>query len=54
MSKLAFLAVGEAVLIFSDIQTTLTLNRVLTYGVLFIGLRNTIELFALRYFDKRM
>ncbi|WP_055667173.1 hypothetical protein [Desnuesiella massiliensis] len=51
---IVFLAVGELVLLFSDIQITLTLNRVLIYGVLFIGLRNAIELFALRYFDKRM
>lgn len=51
---IVFLAVGEAVLLFSDIQITLTLNRVVTYGILFIGLRNAIELFALRYFDKQM
>jgi len=49
-----FLAVGDTVLLFSDIQITLTLNRVFTYGILFIGLRNAIEMFALRYFDKRL
>lgn len=51
---IVFLAIGDAVLLFSDIQITITLNRVLIYGILFIGLRNTIELFALRHFDKRM
>ncbi|WP_346939946.1 hypothetical protein [uncultured Clostridium sp.] len=51
---IVFLAVGEAILTFSDIQITLTLNRVLIYGVLFIGLRNGIELFALRYFDNQL
>ncbi|MGO5092644.1 hypothetical protein [Clostridium sp. LCP25S3_F10] len=51
---IVFLALGEAVLLFYDIQITFTLNRVLTYGVLLIGLRNVIELFALRYFDKGM
>ncbi|GAA0764939.1 hypothetical protein GCM10008908_00780 [Clostridium subterminale] len=51
---IVFLAVGEAILTFSDIQITLTLNRVLIYGVLFIGLRNGIELFALRYFDDQL
>lgn len=51
---IVFLAVGEVVSLFSDIQITLTLNRVLIYGVLFIGLRNAIELFGLIYFDKRM
>lgn len=51
---IVFLAVGDTVLLFSHIQITLTLNRVLIYGVLFIGLRNAVELVALRYFDKRM
>lgn len=51
---IVFLAVGDMVLLFSDIQITLTLNRVLIYVILFIGLRNAIELFALRYFDKQM
>ncbi|WP_346935928.1 hypothetical protein [Clostridium sp.] len=51
---IVFLAVGEAILTFSDIQITLTLSRVLIYGVLFIGLRNGIELFALRYFDNQL
>lgn len=51
---IVLLAVGEVVLLFPDIKITLTLNRVLIYGVLFIGLRNSIELFALRYYDKRM
>lgn len=51
---IVFLAVGEAILTFSDIQITLTLSRVLIYGVLSIGLRNGIELFALRYFDDQL
>lgn len=48
------LAVGEAVSIFSDIQITFTLNRILIYGILFIGFHNVIELFALLFFDKQM
>lgn len=51
---IVFLAVVDTVLLFSHIQMTLTLNRILIYGVLFIALRNAIELFALRYFDKQM
>ena len=51
---IVFLAIGETILTFSDIQITLTLNRVLIYGILFIGLRNAIELFALRHFDKQI
>ncbi|NEZ47333.1 hypothetical protein FDF74_09000 [Clostridium niameyense] len=49
---IVFLAIGEVVLLFSNIQITTTSNRVLIYAVLFISLRNTIELFALRYFDR--
>ncbi len=48
------LAVGSTVSLFSDIQTTFTFDRVLTYGLLFIGLRNVIELCALGYFNKRL
>lgn len=48
------LAVGDTILLFSKINVTLTLNRVLIYGVLLIALRNAIELFALKYFDKQM
>lgn len=47
------IAVGETITLFYDIQMTFTFNRVLILGTLFIGLRNSIEFFALRYFDKR-
>lgn len=51
---IVLLAIGETILIFYDINITLTLNRVLTYGLCFIGLRNAIELFALLHFDKQL
>lgn len=51
---IVLLAVAEVVLLFWDIRINITLNRVLIYGVLFIGLRNTIEMVALKYFDNRM
>jgi len=51
---IVLIAVGNIVSLFSDIQITFTFNRVLIYGILFIGFRNAIELFALRYFDKRL
>lgn len=51
---IVLLAIGEMILIFSDINITLTLNRVLIYGLCFVGLRNVIELFALRYFDNQI
>ena len=49
-----FLAIGEIILLFSDTNITLTLSRVLTYALCFVGLRNGVELFALRYFDKQI
>lgn len=48
------LVVVDTILSFSHIKTFVTLDRVLTYGILFIAFRNAIELFALLYFDKRM
>lgn len=35
------------------INTTFTITRILIYGLLFIGIRNTIELLALLILDKR-
>lgn len=51
---IVLLFAGNMVSLFSDIQMTFTLNSVLTCILLFICLRNTIELFALKYFDKRL
>jgi hypothetical protein len=45
---------GNMVSLFYDIQITFTFNRVLVYGLLFVGLRNVIEVFALGYFDNRL
>jgi len=49
-----FVAIADTVLLFSDIRITLTLDRFFLYIVLFVGLHNMIESFALRYFDKRL
>ncbi|BCJ93436.1 hypothetical protein acsn021_10050 [Anaerocolumna cellulosilytica] len=51
---LLLLFAGNMVSLFYDIQITFTFNRVLTYGLLFVGLRNAIEVFALGYFDNRL
>ena len=51
---IVLLAVLQTISLFSDIQITFTLNSLLTYGLLFICLRNTIELSALKYFDKKL
>lgn len=48
------LAIGEALIVFYDINITITLNRLLIYGILFISLRNTIELFSLKYFNNQI
>lgn len=47
------LAVGNTISLFSDVPS-FTFNRVLIYASLFIGFRNVIEVFALKYFDKRL
>lgn len=49
-----FLLVGSVASLFFHTKITFTLDSLLTYGTLFIGLRNAMELFALIYFDKRM
>lgn len=48
------LAIGSVVSVFYDIKVTFTFDRVLLFGILFFGFRNGIEVFALRYFDKRL
>ncbi|WOO35339.1 hypothetical protein R2R35_16235 [Anaerocolumna sp. AGMB13020] len=51
---IVIVAIGSIVPLFYDIQLSFTFNQVLIYAMLFVGLRNGIELFALRYFDKRL
>lgn len=51
---MVFLAIGETILLFSDLQINITLNRVIIYAIIFFGLRNSIELFALKYFDTKL
>ncbi|CEN23808.1 Uncharacterised protein [[Clostridium] sordellii] len=49
-----FVVVTYTIVTFYDTQITVTLNRIFTYIIIFIGLRNSIELFALKYFDKQI
>lgn len=51
---IVFLFIGEMISLNSDISITLTLNRLCTYGVCYLGLRNAIELSALKYFDNKI
>ena len=40
--------------LFIDGQTTFTFQRVCTFGLIYIGLRNLLELSATIYFDKNL
>ena len=40
--------------LFINMQTTVTLQRVSIFALLYIGIRNLIELVATIYFDKRL
>lgn len=40
--------------IFIDPYATFTLQRVITFGLIYIGIRNFIELAATFYFDKQL
>lgn len=51
---IVFVAIAEIISIFYDINITLTLNRVLTYIICFIGIRNSVELFSLIHFDNQL
>ncbi len=48
------LVIGQAIILFLDTKLTLTFDRVLTIGIIFIGCRNAIELIAIKYFDKKL
>lgn len=50
---IAFIFAGTVYPFFSDREITFTLARVTRLGMYFIGVRNLIELAALKYLDKR-
>lgn len=51
---IVFLFIGQIISLNPDINITFTLNRLITYGIYFLGLRNAVELFALKYFDNQI
>lgn len=51
---IGLLGIVQTISINHDINITITLNRLMTYGIYFIGLRNLIELFALKYYDNQI
>ncbi len=40
--------------LFVDSQITFTLQRVITFGLFYLGVRNLIELIGVIYFDKKL
>ncbi|MGX4599478.1 hypothetical protein [Faecalimicrobium sp. JNUCC 81] len=48
------LAILQTISINHDLNITITLNRLMTYGMYFIGLRKLLELLALKYFDNQI
>lgn len=46
--------VGTLIPLFSDTEIVFTLQRVTIFGEFFIGLRNLLELVAIKYFDKQL
>lgn len=48
------LAIGISIPLLVDTQIMFTLNRVILFGELFIGLRNLIELVAIIYYDRKL
>jgi len=40
--------------LFIDSQTTFTLQRVVTFALIYIGIRNLLELVATVYFDQKL
>lgn len=45
---------GTIIPMFSDIEIVFTLQRVTLFVEFFIGIRNLIELVAIKYFDKQI
>lgn len=46
--------VGTLIPFFIDTEIVFTLQRVTIFGVFFIGIRNLLELVAIKYFDKQI
>lgn len=46
--------VGTLIPFFIDTEIVFTLQRVTIFGVFFIGIRNFLELVAIKYFDKQI
>lgn len=51
---IAFTFCGTVYPFFCDKEITFTLTRVTIFGMYFIGMRNLIELAAIKYLDKRL
>lgn len=47
-------AIGETILLYSDTEITVSLSRVFLFAILFIALRNGIEMAALQHYDRKL
>ena len=54
ISNTVLIVLLVVLLLFIDSQTTFTLQRLVTFALIYIGIRNLIELVATIYFDKRL
>lgn len=48
------IAIGSTIPFFHEIKLTFTFSRVITYSLIYFGIRNIVEFFALLYFDKKI
>ena len=51
---LLILGIATALEVWMKISTTIAFNRMILYGLFFIGFRNVLELVALLYWDRAM
>lgn len=48
------IAIGTTITLVSDKEIVFTLTRVTILGTLYIGMRNLLELVAIKYFDRQL
>lgn len=51
---LILVAIGTTITLFTEKEIVFTLTRITIFGTIFIGMRNWIELIALKYYDNQL
>ena len=49
-----FIAISSTIPFFHEIRLSFTFSRVMTYSLIYFGIRNIVEFFALLYFVKKI